>query len=175
VGKAATLKPELRKHLLATRRALAPETRAAWDRALCAKVLAWQAENKVATLGVYWPLRDEPDLRPAYDELAKRGVRLLLPVVVAKHTALEFAEWTIGEAMVKDPMGVAVPAELRMAAYPPALLVPCLGYNPHRAMAAAFMTARWNMRRGPPRQGSPTVACGRISRTIRMTSRWTSC
>jgi 5-formyltetrahydrofolate cyclo-ligase len=132
VGKAATLKPELRKHLLATRRALAPETRAAWDRALCAKVLAWQAENKVATLGVYWPLRDEPDLRPAYDELAKRGVRLLLPVVVAKHTALEFAEWTIGEAMVKDPMGVAVPAELRMAAYPPALLVPCLGYNPHR-------------------------------------------
>ncbi|MTW03560.1 5-formyltetrahydrofolate cyclo-ligase [Duganella ginsengisoli] len=125
-------KAELRKQLLAARRALAPETRAAWDQALCAKVLAWQAENKIQELGVYWPLRDEPDLRPAYDELARRGVRLLLPVVVAKHTALEFAEWTIGEAMVKDTMGVAVPAGLRMTDYPPALLVPCLGYNPHR-------------------------------------------
>ena len=125
-------KAELRKQLLALRRALAPETRAAWDRALCAKVLAWQAENKVTELGVYWPLRDEPDLHSAYAELARRGVRLLLPVVVARHTALEFAEWSIGETMVKDAMGVAVPAELRMAAYPPALLVPCLGYNPQR-------------------------------------------
>ncbi len=125
-------KAGLRKQLLALRRDLAPETRAAWDQALCAKVLAWQAENKVMELGVYWPLRDEPDLHPAYAELARRGVRLLLPVVVARHTALEFAEWTIGEAMVKDAMGVAVPADLRMTPYPPALLVPCLGYNPHR-------------------------------------------
>jgi len=129
---APAAKPELRKQLLAKRRAVAPEIRAAWDQALCAKVLAWQAENKVSELGVYWPLRDEPDLRPAFDELARRGVRLLLPEVVARHTALEFAEWDIGEAMVKDTMGVAVPADLRMTAYPPALLVPCLGYNPHR-------------------------------------------
>ena len=125
-------KAELRKQMLALRRAVPPATRAAWDQALCAKVLAWQEENKVMELGVYWPLRDEPDLHPAYAELARRGVRLLLPVVVARHTALEFAEWTIGETMVKDAMGVAVPATLRMAAYPPALLVPCLGYNPHR-------------------------------------------
>ena len=40
------------------------------------------------------------------------GVRLLLPVVVEKHAALEFAQWQIGEAMVKDAMGVAVPAQL---------------------------------------------------------------
>jgi 5-formyltetrahydrofolate cyclo-ligase len=126
IGKAA-----LRKQLLALRRAVAPDMRTAWDRALCAKVLAWQLENKVETLGVYWPLRDEPDLQPAYAALAQRGVRLLLPVVVEKHTALEFAEWDIGEAMVKDAMGVAVPADLRMHPYPPALLVPCLGYNRH--------------------------------------------
>ncbi|MBY0237773.1 MAG: 5-formyltetrahydrofolate cyclo-ligase [Burkholderiaceae bacterium] len=125
-------KAELRKQLLAYRRALAPDTRAAWDQALCANVLAWQDANQVRELGVYWPLRDEPDLHLAYAELARRGVRLLLPVVVARHTALEFAEWTLGEAMVKDTMGVAVPADLRMTAYPPALLVPCLGYNRHR-------------------------------------------
>lgn len=124
-------KSALRKQMLAARRALDADTRAQWDRALCEQVLAWQLKNKVAVLGVYWPLRDEPDLNPAYAELARRGVRLLLPVVVQKDAALEFAHWQIGEAMVKDTMGVAVPADLRMEAYPPALLVPCLGYNQH--------------------------------------------
>lgn len=124
-------KSALRKQLLAARRALDADTRAQWDSALCTQVLAWQQKNKVETLGVYWPLRDEPDLHPAYAELARRGVRLLLPVVVRKDAALEFAHWRIGEAMVKDGMGVAVPAGLRMEAYPPALLVPCLGYNRH--------------------------------------------
>lgn len=124
-------KAGLRKQMLAARRALAPDTRAQWDRALCEQVLAWQLKSKVDALGVYWPLRDEPDLNAAYAGLARRGVRLLLPVVVRRDAALEFAHWRIGEAMVKDTMGVAVPAELRMEAYPPALLVPCLGYNRH--------------------------------------------
>ncbi|CAN7668655.1 5-formyltetrahydrofolate cyclo-ligase [Pseudoduganella sp. LjRoot289] len=124
-------KAALRKQMLAARRALEPDTRARWDRALCEQVVAWQLKSKVAALGVYWPLRDEPDLNAAYAELARRGVRLLLPVVVQRDAALEFADWRIGEAMVKDTMGVAVPAELRMEPYPPALLVPCLGYNRH--------------------------------------------
>lgn len=117
--------------MLAARRALPAEIRAQWDQALCRHVLEWQARNRVQTLGVYCPLRDEPDLTPAYRELARRGVRLLLPVVMRRDAALEFAEWVIGEAMVKDTMGVAVPQALRMQPYPPALLVPCLGFNAH--------------------------------------------
>jgi 5-formyltetrahydrofolate cyclo-ligase len=124
-------KAELRKQLLAARRALDATTRAAWDQAIGARVIAWWRAARPAALGVYWPLRDEPDLRAAYAELERLGARLLLPVVVEKHAALAFADWRIGEAMVKDPMGVAVPADLRLMAYPPALLVPCLGYNRH--------------------------------------------
>ncbi len=122
-------KTDLRKQLLAARRALDADTRAAWDHAIGEQVLHWWRGHQCETLGVYWPLRDEPNLQAAYAELARLGVRLLLPVVLAKHTALEFTEWQIGETMVKDAMGVAVPAELRMAPYPPALLVPCLGFN----------------------------------------------
>lgn len=123
-------KADLRKHLLTARRALDSATRAAWDRAIGEQVVAWWKAAQPAALGVYWPLRDEPDLHPAYAELARLGARLLLPVVVQKAAALEFAEWLPGEAMVKDQMGVAVPADLRLqAAYPPALLVPCLGFN----------------------------------------------
>jgi 5,10-methenyltetrahydrofolate synthetase len=126
---AALSKGDLRTQLLAARRALDAPTRAAWDLAIGEQVVAWWRGHRSDTLGVYWPLRDEPNLHAAYAELARLGVRLLLPVVVEKHAALEFAEWQIGEAMVKDAMGVAVPAQLRMAAYPPALLVPCLGFN----------------------------------------------
>lgn len=124
-------KADLRKQLLTARRALDPATRAAWDRAIGDHVIDWWKTARPAALGVYWPLRDEPDLHPAYAELARLGARLLLPVVVQKDAALEFAEWRIGEEMVKDQMGVAVPADLRLqVAYPPALLVPCLGFNP---------------------------------------------
>jgi 5-formyltetrahydrofolate cyclo-ligase len=124
-------KADLRQQLLTARRAIDSATRTAWDRAIGAQVVDWWQATQPAALGVYWPLRDEPDLHPAYAELARLGARLLLPVVVARDAALEFAEWRIGEPMVKDTMGVAVPADLRLqAAYPPALLVPCLGYSP---------------------------------------------
>lgn len=131
IAPAATQKADLRKQLLTARRALDPAARTAWDHAIGARVIAWWRAARPAALGVYWPLRDEPDLQAAYVELERLGALLLLPVVVEKHAALEFADWRIGEAMVKDAMGVAVPADLRLAAaYPPALLVPCLGYNP---------------------------------------------
>jgi len=129
IAPSAPGKADLRKQLLAARRGLDALTRAQWDRAICRQVVAWWQRDKPATVGVYWPLAGEPDLAPAYAELEQLGARLLLPVVVARDAALEFADWRIGEAMVKDAMGVAVPADLRLQAYPAALLVPCLGFN----------------------------------------------
>ena len=125
-------KGALRTALLAQRRALDPQQKAMWDAVLNARVLDWAQQAGVVQLGVYWPLRGEPDLQPAYAELARRGVLLVLPVVVARDAALGFAAWTPGEAMIKDSMGVAVPEALRPVPAPPALLVPCLGYNTGR-------------------------------------------
>jgi len=119
----------LRNTLKARRRAIDPADKAAWDARIGARVLAWWKANCHASLAVYWPLAGEPDLGPAYAEMAAAGVRLALPVVVARHAVLEFAEWLPGEPTVTDAMGVAVPADLRMVARPPALLVPCLGFN----------------------------------------------
>jgi len=128
----ASQKEELRSRLLAARRAIDDAARAQWDAALCARVVDWWRTHRVPALGVYWPLRGEPDLQPAYGELARLGVQLLLPVVVERHAPLAFAHWDIGEPMVRDRMGVAVPATLRLTGYPPALLVPCLGFNAGR-------------------------------------------
>lgn len=119
----------LRNTLKALRRGIAPADKTAWDARIGAQVLAWWQAHPHASLAVYWPLAGEPDLRPAYAQLAAAGVRLALPVVVARHAALEFAEWIPGEPTVLDQLGVAVPRDLRMVARPPALLVPCLGFN----------------------------------------------
>jgi 5-formyltetrahydrofolate cyclo-ligase len=122
-------KSALRKTLMATRRALDPARKAQWDQRIAARVLDWWRAEQAGALGVYWPLHGEPELGPAYAELARLGVRLALPVVLARDAPLGFADWTPGEAMVKDEMGVAVPHRLRLVERPSALLVPCLGFN----------------------------------------------
>ena len=122
-------KPQLRRTLKERRRAIDHATKRDWDDRIGARVLAWWRANPGTALGVYWPLAGEPDLRPAYAELAEAGVRLALPVVLARDTALGFAEWVPGEPTVADSLGVAVPAELRMVDRPDALLVPCLGFD----------------------------------------------
>ena len=125
-------KAGLRKALLTARRALPDATRAQWDAAIAQRLLDWCADENIGELGVYWPLHGEPDLHGAYAQLAARGVALCLPVVLEKHAPLAFSHWTPGEAMVKDGMGVAVPAQLRLRPAPAALLVPCLGFNQER-------------------------------------------
>ena len=119
----------LRQTLIGVRAAIDPARKAECDAAIGEHLVAWWRAQRVSTLGVYWPLRGEADLSVAYAELAQAGVRLALPVVLTRDAALGFADWRPGEAMVKDAMGVAVPADLRMVALPPALLVPCLGFN----------------------------------------------
>jgi 5,10-methenyltetrahydrofolate synthetase len=122
-------KPQLRRLLKERRRAIDHALKRAWDDRIGARVLAWAKEHAVDVLGVYWPLAGEPDLRPAYADLAEAGVRLALPVVLERDAALGFAEWVPGEATVADSLGVAIPSELRMVARPDALLVPCLGFD----------------------------------------------
>lgn len=128
---AKTAKATLRRKLLADRQAIAAEVRNAWDAALCAGLIVWSQAHPVTTLGVYWPIRGEPDLRPAYDTLTMRGVRLALPVVVENDAPLVFIEWKPGDAMIKDGYGVAIPAEGNEVR-PEALLIPCVGFNEQR-------------------------------------------
>lgn len=116
----------------ARRRALDPADKARFDAAICARLVQWWERERPATVAVYWPLKGEPELGPAYARLAALGVRLALPVVVRRDAALEFTEWTPGEEMIKDEMGVAIPAHARMAPEPQAIVIPCLGYNEER-------------------------------------------
>lgn len=125
-------KAELRRALLATRRAITPELRAGWDAQIGRRVRAWLAAHPVRLLGVYWPIQGEPDLRPDYAELARQGVALALPVVRERDAPLAFVEWLPGEELAKDQFGVPVPERQRPVRQPDALLVPCVGFNAQR-------------------------------------------
>lgn len=126
---AKAAKAALRRHLKAVRASLDGPGKRERDQRIGEQVLAWWRRTRPPLLAVYWPLSGEPDLHATYAQLAQEGATLALPVVVQRHAALAFAAWTPGEAMALDPMGIAVPADLRTLARPPALLVPCLGFN----------------------------------------------
>ncbi|QDZ29122.1 5-formyltetrahydrofolate cyclo-ligase [Noviherbaspirillum sp. UKPF54] len=123
-------KAALRRVLLANRQAIAAEVRQQWDAAIGARMLAWWNANPVGSLGVYWPIRNEPDLRGLYQDLARQGVRLALPVVTARDAPLRFLGWQPGDALVRDGFGAMVPQETADEVKPDALLIPCVGFNP---------------------------------------------
>jgi 5-formyltetrahydrofolate cyclo-ligase len=128
-GTAKTAKAALRKALKSARGVLNPAIKVQWDAHIGAQIVAWWRLRQVGMMGVYWPLSGEPDLRAAYDELAAAGMRLALPVVMERDAPLAFTAWEPGEPMIADAMGVQVPARLRFVERPPALLVPCLGFD----------------------------------------------
>lgn len=121
-------KAALRRQLLADRQAIPVEVRCRYDTTIGTHLLAWWEKHRPRTLGVYWPIRGEPDLRPVYEDLSARGVRLALPVVIDKEAPLAFIEWQPGAAMQKDAFGVMVPVR-GDALRPEGLLVPCVGFN----------------------------------------------
>jgi len=125
----------LRSALLTTRKAISASERLDFDARIGKRVIAWAtklaSDNPTIVLGVYWPIRNEPDLRPAYAQLGTQGVRLALPVVVDKNAPLQFVNWAPGDAMRKDSFGVAIPASGEVVS-PQALLIPCVGFNRQR-------------------------------------------
>src|SRR4051812_40259534 len=88
-------KKRLREALLRARRELAPDYRAAATGAIERAVIAWWETRRPDSLGVYWPIRGEPDLRPLYEALHARGVQLALPLVDAADMTqpLRFLAW----------------------------------------------------------------------------------
>lgn len=128
-GNGDEAKRALRATLKAARREIGLEKRVQWDAHIGAQVVAWWRRRQPSVLGVYWPVHGEPDLRAAYSELVQAGAQLALPVVVARDAPLAFAAWTPGDPMVTDGMGVQVPGDLHFVERPPAMLVPCLGFN----------------------------------------------
>jgi 5-formyltetrahydrofolate cyclo-ligase len=130
-----------RLHWQRLRDALPAQERAQADSALAQhldrRLRAWLAQDAVKSyvIGVYWPIRSEPDLltlwRQWQQEFSACGrIELALPQVVAPGQALQFLPWDSSAAMQKDVYGACVPDTLRQAVAPDLLIIPCVAFRP---------------------------------------------
>jgi 5-formyltetrahydrofolate cyclo-ligase len=125
----------VRQQLLAARDALSVRDRATADVAvigrLDAMVIQAQAQRLIPSsepvLGVYWPVRAEPDLSVWYAQVRLRGWRLALPQTIA-HQPLEFGLWQPSSHLVNGPWQIPLPDPF-IAVEPDLLIVPCLGFD----------------------------------------------
>ncbi len=84
--------------------------------------------GRYETLGVYWPVRGEIDVRDLAIEHLARGGRIGLPVVVSKSAPVEFWSWRPQMPMSRGVWNIPIPAERDVLA-PDGLIVPLVGFD----------------------------------------------
>ncbi|MAB33696.1 5-formyltetrahydrofolate cyclo-ligase [Thalassospira sp. MBR-102] len=113
----------VRKKLLAWRGSIDPAIHRQWSVSVCNGMTAILAERPKATVGFYWPIQNEIDLRPVIVDHIARGGKAALPVVPAKAQPMIFHDWTPqteiapGFASIPEPVGTkeAVPIHVMIA------------------------------------------------------------
>jgi 5-formyltetrahydrofolate cyclo-ligase len=105
-----TSKAELRRQLIAARRALAPDIKAAADARIIAKLLPWLQANHIHVLGAYLAIAGEPDMSALYELLPVHGITVAMPVVLEREQPLVFVRWRPGDALTKDASGTLAPS-----------------------------------------------------------------
>ena len=94
-----TVKADLRRQLIAARRAMSADVKAQSDARIMAALWSWIDEHQPRSLGGYLAMAGEPELMPLYESLSSRGITLAMPVAVEKHTALVYQRWLPGQEM----------------------------------------------------------------------------
>ncbi|MCU0855550.1 MAG: 5-formyltetrahydrofolate cyclo-ligase [Rhodobacteraceae bacterium] len=116
-----------RERLYALRRAVPVAARRAMEEGVAAGLDALDLAPGIVVSG-YWPIRGELDLRPWLARAVARGLKVALPVVVARDAPLVFREWTPGAQMVRGAWNIPVPAE-GADVTPDVVLAPLVGVD----------------------------------------------
>jgi 5,10-methenyltetrahydrofolate synthetase len=117
-----------RERLIAARRELDVATRRAAAARIAGGLDAELGDVGGRTVGCYWPIRGEPDLRPWIATLVERGAVCALPVVVRLGEPLLFHRWRPGERLVPGHWNIPVPAE-PVPVVPDLVIAPLVGFD----------------------------------------------
>ena len=127
-------KATARSRFVNNRRALGNRGRESQSRAATIRLLADPRLASADTVAAYWPLGTEPDTRGLIGALLERGVRVLLPVLLADRD-LDWAAYTGDPAALEDggagtlrPQGTTLGAASVLRAQ--AMIVPALAVTP---------------------------------------------
>lgn len=118
-----------RKRLIADRLAIPAAQRTAWSGDIARHIREALGSLDGRTIGLYWPIRGEPDLRPLFAAIASAGGTLALPVVVEKARPLEFWRHTPGEPLDRGVWNIPVPHQ-RRPVDPDTVVAPLVGFDP---------------------------------------------
>ncbi len=125
-------KAELRRQMIAARRALTPAVKAQADARIAERLLLWLEQHQVRTLGAYLPMAGEPDLSALYAELLTHGLVIAMPVVLQRHHPMSFVRWQPGDTLARDASGTPAPTARGDYLQPDAVLAPCIGFTAGR-------------------------------------------
>ena len=117
-----------RDTLIAARMALTVKVRQEKGDKAKQKLLAAVDLKKYPTLGIYWPMRGEIDVRDIARKHIEAGGSVGLPVVVEKAAPVEFWKWEPGMGMKRGVWNIPVPLK-REVLTPDALIVPLVGFD----------------------------------------------
>jgi len=122
-----------RQRLRAERDAISVADRAGLGEAIGAHLLRFLADRfgslEGRVLSGYWPIKGEPDLRPALTALHRAGVHVALPLVEVKAAPLVFRRWTPETKMVRGDWNIPVPPPEAEAVLPEVSLAPVMGWT----------------------------------------------
>lgn len=82
------------------------------------------------SIGGYWPIGNEMDVRPLMQALSFDH-SLCLPCTPSKGKPLAFRQWSWGEALVEGRYGTKEPASKNEAVLPDVALIPLLAFTPN--------------------------------------------
>lgn len=120
---------EERKRLLEHRRTLSSDERTRLVDATLINLRSVFETLRTSTLGLYWPIKREIDIRRLAADLSLRErVQLALPVVVAKHQPLEYWLWCMGAPMTRGFWNIPVP-KTRTPVDPDVIIAPLVGFS----------------------------------------------
>lgn len=118
-----------RERLIAARIALSVEERLAHAELLEADLDAVVSKIAPRSISLYWPFRGEPDLRAWMRRAHESGVRIALPVVLAKGRPLVFREWRPGALLARGVWSIPYPADGKPLETD-VVIAPLVGFDP---------------------------------------------
>ena len=85
--------------------------------------------HRRGTLGCYWPIQGEFDLRQWAERLRiRKHLTIALPVVIREHSPLEYWQWQHGDPMKRGFWGIMVPKR-NSSVIPDVIIAPLVGFN----------------------------------------------
>lgn len=128
---AGSSRSALRKLMLARRQGLDSAVRRTLSARIIATVEARLDTCQPDSIGAYWPMRGEVDVRALLHQAHERGITVALPQVVEPDLPLRFVRWTPQTALQEDRRGALITGEAEEVT-PALLLVPCVGFDARR-------------------------------------------